>query len=65
MRVNIYCDERYPDYGIDRKPRPHERTIEISTELLAEVDAADAAYRAAQTKLRELYNHQKYPSEAA
>lgn len=62
MKVHIYCDERYPDYGIDREPHAGYRTVEVSDEVLAEVEAAETAYRTAQGKLRELLKQQKQPA---
>lgn len=59
MKVHVYCDERYPDYGIDQTPSAGYPVVEISVEVLVEIEAAESAYRAAQGKLRELYKQQK------
>lgn len=58
MKVNIYKDERWPDYGMT-KPRPHDRTIEISDEVYARIGAVEKAYEAIQSELAELYKAQK------
>jgi hypothetical protein len=59
MLVHIYSDERCPDYGVDREPHPNQPVIEVSDELLAEVDAAEKAYTAVQVKLQELAKQQR------
>jgi hypothetical protein len=61
MKVHIYCDERYPDYGLSITPSEWDRTIEISDELHAEIMAAEGVYRAAQKKLAELVKQQNGP----
>ena len=58
MKVSVFKDERYPDYGIDRKPYNGALTVEISDELLAEIDAAELAYAKIQIKLADLYELQ-------
>lgn len=36
MKVEIYCDEMYPFYGVSHPTDPDRATVEIGNELLAE-----------------------------
>ena len=58
MKAHVWKDERYPNYGF-HPARDGEKSVEISDELLAELDAAEAAYTQAQGKLHKLYEQQK------
>ena len=58
MKVHIWKDERYTDYGIDAENNLNYEWVEISDELFEEYKAADAAYEAVQVKLANLYRSQ-------
>lgn len=62
MKVNIWNDERYPDYGLSREPTA---LIEVSDEFLAEYDAVNKAYDDMQLRLRELMKQQRRVERAA
>lgn len=57
MKIHIWKDSRYPDFGF-YPPRAGDKSVEVSDELLAELDAAEVAYTRAQGKLHELYEQQ-------
>ena len=55
-KVEIWNDERYPDYGLtvlDERHRFGGTAVEISEAELSEYKSVSAAYDAMQTKLRE------------
>lgn len=52
-KIHIGKDERYPDYYISEQP--HDRSIEVTDEELAQIRAADDAYSAAQRILARAY----------
>jgi hypothetical protein len=60
MKVHVYCDSMYPVYGIIGS-KNYSLTVEISEELFAEINAAEAAYEAIQQKLKVLEQQQNGP----
>lgn len=59
MKVHVWKDSRYPDYGFHPYRSHDHKGVEISDELAAELDAAERAYCVAQGKLHNLYEKQK------
>jgi len=54
MKLNIYKDERYPDYGLTNNPAIGEE-VEISAELVERYRTAEKEYVAVQEELSKLY----------
>lgn len=62
MKIGIYRDERWPDYGFVPIGRG-EADVEISEELWDQYTAANEAYNEVQRILRDLYVLAKPPEQ--
>lgn len=56
MKTRVYCDERYPDYGLlEYREGTTYDVVEISDEFWAEYKQAEKVYEEMQEKLEKLY----------
>ncbi len=60
MKVSIWKDERYPDFGITEEPTGQ---FEMSRNIITKIRAAEAEYGKWQMYLEEFYNCKQPPKD--